>query len=42
MKQFKDYREYRKDVFERVSTFDSTFKPWKKWQDVSLTDLCPL
>ena len=36
-----DYKTYRKDTFERVSQFDMTFKPWKKWQNAKLSDMCP-
>lgn len=36
-----DYIAYRKDTFKRLSQFDIAFKPWKKWQDVNLSDLCP-
>ena len=36
-----DYKEYRKDTFEKLSQFDMTFKPWKKWQNVKLTNLNP-
>lgn len=36
-----DYKTYRKDTFERLNQFDMTFKPWKKWQNVKLSDICP-
>ena len=36
-----DYKTYRKEIFEKVNQFDMAFKPWKKWQDVKLTDICP-
>lgn len=36
-----DYKTYREDAFKRVNSFDRAFKPWKKWQDVKLTDICP-
>lgn len=35
------YQEYRKDTFKRLNQFDMTFKPWKKWQNVKLSDMCP-
>jgi hypothetical protein len=35
------YQEYRKDTFERLSKFDIAFKPWKKWENVKLSDMCP-
>lgn len=41
MKHFDNFQAYRKDKFARLGIFDRTFKPWKKWEDVSLTDLCP-
>lgn len=36
-----DYKTYRKETFARVNQFDRTFKPWKKWQDVRLSDISP-
>jgi hypothetical protein len=36
-----DYKTYRKDTFKRLNQFDMTFKPWKKWQGVKLSDMCP-
>ena len=33
-----DYKTYRESTLERVSLFNRTFKPWKKWQNVKLTD----
>lgn len=36
-----DYKTYRKDTFKRVNQFDMSFKPWKKWQNVKLSDICP-
>lgn len=36
-----DYKAYREYVSERVNGFDKAFKPWKKWQNVKLTDICP-
>lgn len=36
-----DYKTYRKDVSEKLNQFNRTFKPWKKWQDVKLSDICP-
>ena len=36
-----NYKTYRKDAFERTSSFERAFKPWNKWQDVKLTDICP-
>ena len=36
-----DYKTYRKDTFKRVDKFDMSFKPWKKWQNVKLSDICP-
>ena len=36
-----DYKTYHKDTFKRVNKFDMAFKPWKKWQDVKLTDISP-
>ena len=36
-----DYKTYQKETFEKVNVFDRTFKPWEKWQDVKLTNICP-
>lgn len=36
-----DYKTYRKETFEKITQFDMAFKPWKKWQDVKLSDMCP-
>lgn len=36
-----DYKTYRKETFEKISRLDMAFKPWKKWQDVKLSDICP-
>ena len=36
-----DYKSYRKENFEKLSQFNRTFMPWKKWQNVKLSDLCP-
>lgn len=36
-----DYKTYRKETFTRVNQFDIVFKPWKKWQDIKLIDVCP-
>lgn len=36
-----DYKRYRKETFARVNQFDMAFKPWKKWQDVKLSDANP-
>lgn len=36
-----DYKTYRKETFKKVNQFDMAFKPWKKWQDVKLMDMCP-
>lgn len=36
-----NYQEYRKDTFKRLNQFDMAFKPWMKWQNVKLSDICP-
>ena len=36
-----DFKTYQKETLKKVNAFDSAFKPWKKWQDVKLSDLCP-
>ena len=36
-----DYKTYRKEIFKKVNEFDRTFKPWKKWQDIKLLNICP-
>ena len=36
-----DYKTYHKDTFKKVNKFDMVFKPWKKWRDVKLSDICP-
>lgn len=37
----KDYKTYREDAFKRVGSFDRAFKPWKMWENVKLSDICP-
>lgn len=41
MKHFKNFKEYQKDIFTRLNQFTRAFKPWKKWEDVNLTELNP-
>ena len=36
-----DYATYRKDTFKKFNQFSMTFKPWQKWQNVKLSDMCP-
>ena len=36
-----DYKTYRKHTFEKLSQFARTFKPWMKFQNVNLSDICP-
>lgn len=36
-----DYKTYRQNTYENLSKFERTFKPWKKWQNVNLTLMCP-
>ena len=36
-----DYKTYVKNTYEKTSRFARVFKPWKKWQDVKLSDICP-
>lgn len=36
-----DYKSFREDNFSKMSKFDFTFHPWKKWRNVKLTDICP-
>lgn len=36
-----DYKSYRKECFSKLNNFDRTFKPWKKWQNVKLSDISP-
>lgn len=36
-----DYKTYRKETFKELDNFDRTFHPWKKWENVKLTDICP-
>mgnify|MGYP003297318038 CR=1 FL=1 len=36
-----DYKTYREDTSKRLNGFDRAFKPWKKWQNVKLSDICP-
>lgn len=35
------YKTYRENAFQRVNQFDRIFKPWKKWENVRLSDICP-
>ena len=35
-----DYKTYKENI-SKVNSFDKAFKPWKKWQDVKLSDICP-
>lgn len=41
MKHFKAFKEYMDDATARLCIFDRTFKPWKKWENVNLTNLNP-
>ena len=41
MMKYPDYKTYRDDAFKRTSSFDKAFRPWKKWQNVKLSDICP-
>ena len=36
-----NYKTYRENTFKNINTFSRTFKPWLKWQNVKLSDLCP-
>ena len=36
-----DFKTYQENTYGKASRFDRVFKPWKKWQDVKLTDICP-
>lgn len=36
-----DWKEYQKNKFKNVGSFSSIFKPWKKWQNVKLSDISP-
>ena len=36
-----DFKTYMKDTYENVNNFSRVFKPWLKWQDVKLSDICP-
>lgn len=36
-----DYKTYREENVKKLSQFDRAFKPWKKWQNVKLSDVCP-
>lgn len=35
------YKTYREENVKNLSQFDRAFKPWKKWQNVKLSDVCP-
>ena len=37
----RDYKTYFKETHKRLSAFAIAFKPWKKWENVKLTDICP-
>lgn len=36
-----DYKTYNSDIAQRVNSFDRVFKPWTKWENVKLSDICP-
>lgn len=36
-----NYKTYRENIFKDISSFSRTFKPWLKWQNVKLSDMCP-
>ena len=36
-----DYKTYHEYVSKNVNSFDKAFKPWTKWQNVKLSDVCP-
>lgn len=36
-----DYKTYREEICKNVNSFDKAFKPWKKWLNVKLSDVCP-
>lgn len=36
-----DWKTYQEETFNNVGLFDRTFKAWKKWQDVKLSDISP-
>lgn len=36
-----DYKTYRRNTFARLNQFDMAFRPWKKWQNVKLSNMCP-
>lgn len=41
MKQFKTFKEYQEYIRSNISVFDRAFKPWRKWEDTCLSELCP-
>jgi hypothetical protein len=36
-----DFKTYMKDTYKNVGSFDRAFKPWVKWQNIKLSDICP-
>jgi len=36
-----DWKTYQRNVFDTLSSFDATFRPHNKWQDVKLSAICP-
>lgn len=36
-----DWKTYQRNTFTKLNQFDIAFKPWKKWQNVKLSDICP-
>ena len=36
-----NWGKYKEEAFKNVNSFNRTFKPWKKWQDVKLSDIFP-
>lgn len=41
MRHFETFKDYQNYNYANVAVFARTFKPWKKWEDVCLSDLCP-
>lgn len=36
-----DFKTYQENTYGKASRFDRVFKPWIKWQNVKLSDMCP-
>lgn len=40
-RHFDNFQQYKEYIFNNLSQFDRTFKPYKKWEHVKLSDIEP-